>query len=896
MASPLQTIAHYRIVAKLGEGGMGQVWRAHDTRLNRDVAIKILPEVFAHDADRMARFEREAQVLASLNHPNIAAIYGTEERALVMELVEGLTLAERISQGLIPLEETLAIANQIAEALEYAHERGVVHRDLKPANIKITPEGNVKVLDFGLAKAVSNETVVDDAVSSPTLTMRATQLGVILGTAAYMAPEQAAGKAVDRRADIWSFGVVLYEMLAGKRLFTGESVSHTLAAVLKDPIEFDIPQVPMPIRRLLARCLTRNPKDRLRDIGEARIAIREYLANPSAEIELKAPVALSTPVKGSGQWISWALCALLFLCLAAVVGWNFKPSPAPLITRFPFPLGPSQNLTSLIRSALTISPDGAQIVYMANSQLYRRSMAELEGHPIVGTANERGVSIIPVFSPDSKSLAYIAGENLKRIVGTGGVPVTLCACVSGLALGLSWGDSGILLTTSPKGIQRISADGGEPETLVAPKHELIADAQWLPGGEAVLFAAADSQDGSLGLVNRWQVVVQNIKTGVRKVLVHDGYGGRYLATGHLVYFANGVLFAAPFNVRRLEITGDATSILEGVSAGPAAVQYAFSSTGTLIYLPGPLTAAGQSLLALINRKGEVETSKLPPARYGFPRISRDGRYVAYQIEDGAESSVWIWELLGATAPRRLTLPGTGNNRYPIWSDDGQRIAYQSNRAGDVGIWDQHADGTGGAEHLTTPVEGTLHRPESWSPDGQTISFSVQKQNTSEVWTYSLREKKAIVYAAEPGAELGSSMFSPDGHWVVYQSAIRGGSRIYVRSFPPSDSPYLAPQDADAHHPVWWAGGKELFYVAGAGLAGSMSFSAKPSVTFGSPVRAPRAGFIQGPPGSVRTYDVLPDGQHFIGVVRAGSLEESPKAAQIQVVLNWFDYVKQRVTR
>src|SRR5215467_9625794 len=334
--SPAFTIAHYRVTAKLGEGGMGVVYRATDTKLNRDVAIKILPDAFAGDADRMARFEGEAQVLASLNHPNIAAIYGTEERALVMELVEGLTLAERISQELIPLEEALAVAKQIAEALEYAHERGVVHRDLKPANIKITPEGNVKVLDFGLAKAVSNETVANDAVSSPTLTMRVTQMGVILGTAAYMAPEQAAGKAVDRHADIWSFGAVLYEMLAGKRLFTGESVSHTLAAVLKDPIEFDIPQVPMPIRRLLVRCLTRNPKDRLRDIGEARFLLerpKEY----TGAAEEPGPIGLPQ-TKRTHARLPWILAAL-GIASAAGLGVIHMREKAPAIeaTRFQVP-------------------------------------------------------------------------------------------------------------------------------------------------------------------------------------------------------------------------------------------------------------------------------------------------------------------------------------------------------------------------------------------------------------------------------------------------------------------------------------------------------------------------------------------------------------------------------
>jgi eukaryotic-like serine/threonine-protein kinase len=372
---PSSIIGHYRIVSKLGEGGMGAVYRAHDTRLNRDVAIKVLPDALANDPDYLERFTREAQVLASLNHPNIAAIYGVEDRAIVMELVEGETLAERIARGPIPLEEALGIARQIAEALEAAHEKGIIHRDLKPANVKVTPDGVVKVLDFGLAKAAEPAASASTA-NSPTLTLRATQVGVILGTAGYMAPEQAAGKVVDRRADIWSFGVTLYEMLTGKMLFTGETISHTLASVLKDKIDFDVPQAPQPIRRLLARCLERNPKERLRDIGEARIAIRDFLATPPAE----APPATAPAARASR--LPWIVAAALLLALAGSLAWNLRSSPAPSVVRMQHVLAHGQSFTNRRRTMLAISADATQIAYAADRRLYVRSLSELQGRPV----------------------------------------------------------------------------------------------------------------------------------------------------------------------------------------------------------------------------------------------------------------------------------------------------------------------------------------------------------------------------------------------------------------------------------------------------------------------------------------------------------------------------------
>jgi len=394
-----------------------------------------------------------------------------------------------------------------------------------------------------------------------------------------------------------------------------------------------------------------------------------------------------------------------------------------------------------------------------------------------------------------------------------------------------------------------------------------------------------------------QIVVQTLKSGARKVVLEGGGDARYLPTGHLVYVLSGVLFAVPFNVKRLETTGGPVGIVEGIARGGSGVaQLAFSSTGALIYIPGPVAFAslGQSFLGLVDRKGEVEPLKVPQATYAFPRISKDGKRVAYQVDDGKESSIWIYELSGATAPRRLTLAGTGANRDPIWSSDNERVAFQSDREGDLGIWWQRADGNGVAERLTKPHKGVTHIPDSWSPDRQVFSFTEETKGASSVWTYSLRDKKATVFAETPGSRLDRSVFSPDGHWVAYQLDTQPNSRIYVRPFPATATVYVAPEDVDSHHPVWSPDGKELFYVAGAGLFGSVSVTTKPSVSFGAPVRAPKSGFTTAVPSSVRTYDILPDGKHFIGVVDTGQARSGPASApQIQVVLNWFEDVKQR---
>jgi serine/threonine-protein kinase len=887
-------LGHYEVLSLLGQGGMGEVYRARDTTLKRDVALKVLPAAFLRDHERMTRFQREAEVLASLDHPNIGPIHGMVEsedsRALVLALIEGPTLADRIGAGPLPQDEAVAIAKQIIEALEYAHDRGVVHRDLKPANVKITSEGVVKVLDFGLAKVLEDEPPKSSLSNSPTLTLGHTRAGVILGTAAYMSPEQAVGRPVDRRSDIFSFGAVLYEMLTGKRAFAGATTPDVLEAVVKsDPDWSKLPSgTPRMINQLLSRCLTKDRKQRLQAIGEARII-------------LNGPLAATEFVQRKAYWIPWAVSAVLFLALAGALAWFLKPSPPLPITRFPFILGEGQAFTSNPGLDLAISPDGTQMVYVANNRLYLRSMAELEARPISGT-NLGGIVGNPVFSPDGRSLAFWASSDvtfrdltLKRVALSGGAAVTICPASAGVA-GIAWSEEGIVFAQIGKGILRVSPNGGQPEALViAEKNEYLIEPQMLSGGQAVLYTL----DRGSPLSAAWdqvQIVVQTLKSGVRKVVLEGGSDARYLPTGHLVYALNGVLFALPFDLRRLEKTGGPVAIVEGIArVGTGGVaQFASSGTGSLIYIPGPVTGAvaGQNVLGLVDRKGEVEPLNVPPNTYGFPRVSRDGKRVAYQIDDGKDSSIWIYELSGAAAPRRLTLAGTGANRYPIWSSDNERVVFQSDRAGDPGIWWQRADGNGTAEPLTKPDKGASHTPDSWSPDGQVFSFTEEKNGLSAVWTYSLRDKKATVFAETPGSSLGSSAFSTDGHWVAYQSTTPPHGHIYVRPFPSTaNPPYLAPEDGDSHHPLWY--GKELFYIAGLNLFGSVSVRTQPSVSFGRPVRAPRSGFITHNSRTVRPYDILPDGKHFIGVVPARQTQSGQASSQIQVVLNWFEDVKQR---
>jgi len=873
-----QTIAHYRVTGKLGEGGKGEVYRATGTKLGRDVALKILPESFAEDPERMARFEREANVLASLNHPNIAQIYGIEQRALVIELVEGETL-----KGPLPVQNALNYARQIAEALEAAHEKGIIHRDLKPANIMITPVGTVKVLDFGLAKAADETASSGDPTNSPTLTISPTRAGMILGTAAYMSPEQARGKTVDRRADIWAFGVVLYEMFTGKQMFTGETVTDILASVVKERPQLD--SLPGRVRMVVERCLQKDPQQRWQAIGDVRLLIEGFLAHPGNPIEAEEQFAKKPLWKRVLPVASAAIVASAITAGLAV--WALRPAAPASIVRFSVNLA-GQPFTNTGRRDVAISPDGTEIAYIANRQLYLRRMAELEARPISGGQDPVGVANVE-FAPDGQSIAYWAASEraLKRIALAGGA-TTICHTAQN-PIGISWGAGGIVYGQATQGIFRVSADGGNPELLSAvKKDEVLGFPQVLPGGQAVLFSIWHGTDLQSG-----QVVAENLKSKVRKTLIPEGSDARYLPTGHLVYALVGSLYAVPFDARRLEVSGAAFPVVEGVKRGAgvsSVAQFDISAAGSMIYIPGPVTPAShQYFLTLLSTKGDLEQLKLPPGGYDFPRVSRDGKRVAFELGGGRASDIWIYELSGSNAPRRLTFQGS--NHAPVWSADGERVAFESNREGDEAIFWQRADGTGTAERLTRPEQGVIHIPDSFSPDGQQISFTARSNNNSSIWTFAFSDRRATLFADGGSLFAEDSTFSPDGRWLAYSTDTTGGGGdvLYVQPFPLAPGKY---QIANGHAAVWSSDGKQLIFDAGPRKFAAVKVTTTGGFAFSNPTPLPDK--LLGSPSGPRRYDILPDGRT-IGIVAADAVQtDGHEVQQVQVVLNWFEELKQRV--
>ncbi len=667
----------YEILAPIGAGGMGEVYRARDTKLERDVAIKVLPPSFAQDPERLARFEREAKVLASLNHPNIAHIYGIEERSLVMELVEGQTL-----QGPLPLETALNYARQIADALEAAHEKNIIHRDLKPANIMITPAGIVKVLDFGLA-AVSQSSDPSNPANSPTLTISPTRAGMILGTAAYMSPEQARGKAVDKRADIWAFGVVLFEMLTGKRLFEGETVSDTLAQVLtKEP---DLSKVSAKVRRLLKKCLQKDPKKRLRDIGDAW----ELLEEPAAPLPHG---------RGSvGPRIDLALAAVLAVVavgLAAMLWRASRPadlSPRPLV-RLDVDLGvdpPDPQGGGWV----ILSPDGSRVVYASKGRLFTRRLDQPDAKELPGTE----AIYPPFFSPDGQWIAFQAQEKLQKIPVEGGAAIPLCD--SHILSGGSWGEDGNIIAnlTGGGGLSRIPSTGGPPTpfTELAPQEFAHYFPQILPGGKAVLFTRSVVGLGQTGAL---RIEVVSPADRHRKVLVQRGAYGRYLATsnraGYLTYVDQGTLFAVPFDLNTLEIRGDPLPVLEGVATSPNGFAwFDVSRNATLVYRTGGATR-GAKVIQWLDAAGNTQPLLAKPGAYSRPRFSPDGQRLAIELGDGSNHDIWTYDWQRDTMSR-VTF---GFGALPVWTPDGRYIAF-SGPIGSGMFWTR-ADGAGKPQSLT----------------------------------------------------------------------------------------------------------------------------------------------------------------------------------------------------
>jgi serine/threonine-protein kinase len=880
---PGDRLGPYEILSALGAGGMGEVYRARDTKLDRDVAIKILPDLFAQDAERLVRFEREAKTLASLNHPNIAQIYGIEDRALVMELVEGEDLSAHIARGPIALAEALPIARQIADALEAAHESGIIHRDLKPANIKIRPNGTVKVLDFGLAKAMDpagSSAAGDAAMNSPTLTARATQMGMIIGTAAYMAPEQAKGKSVDRRADVWAFGVVLYEMLTGKRAFAGDDVSETLASVLKDtPLVAALPtDVPASVRRLLRRCLEKDRAKRLDSMGAARLDLEEAMAGEPAPI-----AAITAAPKAVSRLDPRMIAAALVLAAAAGIGaWVLKPAPAVQKVgpaRFAITLPKDVVYTRSGTHVLAMAPDGSRIAYIAGNQLLVRAIDQLEPAVVVGVRDPSEV----FFSPDSQWIGFYLNAKIWKVALTGGAPVPVCEAQS--PAGASWSGDEILFAQTG-GIMRVAASGGTPELLIATAEGagLMSTPRRVPGSRDVMFSrtrAATNWDEA-------DIVVWS-PGGAERVILRGGSDPRLLPTGHLVYGRRGELLVVPVNSSTLATEGTPMTFVSGVPGSGGGVsgtrQYGISDTGTLVHVSGGVDELTDLIWS--DRQGREEIL-LTETQAAYPRVSPDGQRIAYSAPVAGNTDVYIYEW-ARKAKSRLTFDAAVD-QAPVWSADGKRMIYASGRTtAAANLYWQPADGTGTAERLTTGPNQQW--PYAVTRDGKTLIYIELGPKTSyDIYAISLTGDRTPRPLLTSPADERRPTLSPDDKWMAYQSDESGTFEIFVRPFPDVNGGRWQVSAGGGASPIWGADLHEIFYRSGqdvfrVGVSTSPAFvPAAPSKLFGLFFRPDTSGM---------QYGLAPDGKRFMLIKAHGS---GDVRSEYHVVMNWFDEVRARVPR
>jgi serine/threonine protein kinase/WD40 repeat protein len=870
-------VGPYEIIGLLGAGGMGEVYRAKDTRLKREVALKVLPEAFAADPARMARFQREAEVLASINHPNIAHLYGFEERALVMELVEGQTLASPL-----PIATALNYARQIAEALEYAHEKGVIHRDLKPANIKVTPEGVVKLLDFGLAKAIEGQAGASGNPSeSPTLTA-ATEVGTILGTAAYMSPEQAAGKPADRRSDIWSFSAVLYEMLAGKRAFEGESISETLASVLKVEPDWDaLPAAtPAPIVKLLRRCLTKDRKHRLQAVGDARIELESPIAEETARTTAPSQSRLGIVATGA---------AVLFFAIAAVLAFiHFRQKqPEAEVMRFQISApGSSDALTYPI-----VSPNGRMIAFQpmdrfgvsSSNMLWVRPLDSDDARPLPGTESFGA----PFWSPDSRFLAFYQNGKLKRVDVSGGTPQTLCD-VPGAWRSGDWSRDGVILFGSvDHGLMRVSDSGGpvSPVTSIDPSwHEgFHASPSFLPDGRHFVYYrdGPENRGVYLGSLDGKPEQQKSLLAAVSSPAVYAHSTDP--DTGYLLFQQEDALMAQPFDNRRLRVSGHAVLLANGLTNRSGHPRFSASETGVLAYFTSSMSAVTQ--LTWLDRGGHKLENVGEPRPQNSVVLSPDGSRAAVSQTLGPTSSdcdIWVRDFAQGTLERITS--GPSQPWIAVWSPDGSHVAFASRSSGSLGIYQKSSNGVGNEEILLK--SDALLYPYDWSPDGRFLIYG-RPGSHLDLWYLPVTgdDRKPRAYLQSQFSQ-SQAQFSPDGRFVAYTSDETGRSEIYVRPFPNASGGRWLVSTNGGTQPRWRRNGKELFYISAdskmmaAGVTTTPEFKKldDPKAMFPVPVLSGGSAF------NVFRYDVSRDGQRFL--IDASATEKAAARPPITVVLNW----------
>jgi eukaryotic-like serine/threonine-protein kinase len=912
--TPGTTLGPYRVEALLGAGGMGDVYRARDTKLDRDVALKVLPESFTRDPDRVARFTREARVLASLNHPNIAAIHGVEDRgdvhALVLELVEGPTLADRIAGGPLPLAEALAIARQIADGLAVAHEHGVIHRDLKPANIKVCDDGTVKVLDFGLAKPVQDAPSTPSGTPIPALQSPVavspviTATGVILGTSAYMSPQQAKGRSADKRSDVWAFGCVLYEMLTGKRAFDGADVSDTLASVLKaQPDWTALPaETPAAIRRLLRRTLEKDSRRRLSDMADARLDIEEHeLAGAEESGEIIQPGGTNR----LQRTLPWAIAAMLAVALLTTnLVWKpWRAVPAPLTQYLSIDLGADASLGESVRGTrpLAISPDGNMLAFVGERdrviQLYLRRFGQLHAVPLV-----TGQVSDPFFSPDGQWVGFfsLADGKLKKVPVAGGAAVSICDIDVELFLsrGASWGDDQSIVFNPYAEpwtqLLRVASAGGKPQSVSTLSEAEVAHRwpQVLPGANAILFAAFGTQGG----IDASNIVAQHSPGGRSKIVVRGAHYARYLRDGYLVYAQGATLFAVPFDVNRLEVTGQPAAVIQGVMgfAVSGASLFDISETGTLAYVSGELIGTEAPMLWM-QRDGSRSVMRALRRDWRAPQFSPDGTRVAFHLDDGRQLDIYTYEWARDFSTRLTFDPSVDS--YPVWSPDGRSIVFSStpSAAQLANLYWVSADGSGEPHRLTESHDRQI--ASSWHPSGKYLAFDQQisrqqwdlmvlpMEVSGSGWKAGTPTRVLSHVSQRPGA-----VFSSDGRWLAYTSNESGRSEVFVRPFSGTGVPRQV-STSGGRVPTWSRRRNELFYLSPDSHLMVVSYTVDANTFRANPPQTWSEQSINDRP-TTRPFDVHPDGDRF---VVSGDVANMPNVNKVVLVPHFIDEVRRRLS-